>query len=408
MKKVRSCSYTVFLFAAIVILSGNVRISAQDSGIKVSGILDSSVTVGAGAGDAPDFFYGIEEYANLRIQARLREKAVFYGAFNFIAASGTSAQAAAALGALNGVTGWGLAGSTFSAGTHYTAALELERLYFRLNLKYIDIETGLMRLAFGYGQVFAPTDFLNLRNHLVPDARPRAILGGALYYYPVDAAKIFAFGAAPRDPFASDGGGALAGLSGDWHWDRASLQALYAFETPHDGADQGVHRMGLSLKADIEVGITADMLYTYNGAEETGIEGLAAAAGIDYSFWDGRFYVLAEYLYSGSASSTSTDNGNLGGFSCQHYLFTQILYRFSDYTNVNLGFLTSFDDRSFTPILGASHELFQGFSLDLSCRVPLDSSVFQDGGERGTLGPLPPGAVEGSRFQLTLKARLRF
>ncbi|GHV49237.1 hypothetical protein AGMMS49579_00640 [Spirochaetia bacterium] len=408
MKKVCGCSYTVFFFLMIMILTSVIPLSAQDSGFKVSGILDSSVTAGAGTGDAPDFFIGIEEYANLRIQARIRDRAVFYGAFNFIAASGTSAQAASAMGALNTAAGWGLAGSAYVAGENYIAAMELERLYFRLNGKYIDAEAGLMRLAFGYGQVFGPTDFLNPRNPLVPDARPRAILGGALYYYPADTGKIFAFGAAPRDPFTSNGGGARVGLSGDWHWDRASIQALYAFETPHDEADQGIHRMGLSLKADVEVGITADMLYTYNREAGTGIEGLAAAAGIDYSFWEGRFYVLAEYLYSGSASSTSTDNGNLGGFSRQNYLFAQILYRFSEYTNVSLGCLSSFDDISFTPILGASHELFQGFNLDLSCRVPLDRSVFQDNGERGTLGPLPPGAGEGSRFAFTLKARLRF
>jgi hypothetical protein len=79
----------------------------------------------------------------------------------------------------------------------------------------------------------------------------------------------------------------------------------------------------------------------------------------------------------------------LGGFPRQNYLFAQFLYRFSDYTNVSLGCLASFDDTSFTPILGAAHELFQGMNLDLSCRFS-------------------PGADEGSRFQMTLKARLRF
>lgn len=372
-------SYTVFLFVVIVILSGNGLLFAQDSGLKVSGILESSVTVGAGTGEASGFFYGLEEYANLRIQARIRERAVFYGAFNFIAASGTSAEAAAALGMLG----------TAAVGENYVAAMELERLYFRLNGEHMDVETGLMRLAFGYGQVFGPMDFLNPRNPLFPDARPRAVLGGALYYYPADTVRVLAFGAAPKDPFAPNGGGSLVGLSGDRHWGKASVQAIYAFETPHGGDDQGIHRMGLSFKGDLELGITADMLYTYNGADGTGIEGLAAAAGADYSFWEGRFYALAEYLYSGSASSTSIKSGNLSGFPGQNYLFAQLLYRFSDYTNVSLGCLTPFDDLSVTPILGAAHELFQGMNLDLSCRFS-------------------PLAAEGSRFQLTLKARLRF
>ncbi|MDR0878572.1 MAG: hypothetical protein LBN21_11005 [Treponema sp.] len=373
MKKGGGVSLSVLFFLVIVILPGKVQLPAQDGGIRVSGVLDSSVTVGTGAGDTPAFFYGLEEYANLRIQARLRERAVFYGAFNFIAASGISAEAAAAL-----------APSAFAAGENYIAALELERLYFRLNGEHLDVEAGLMRLAFGYGQAFSPMDFLNPRNPLSPDARPRAVLGGALYYYPADTAKVLAFGAGPRNPFASGGGGILAGISGEQHWDKASLQALYAFEAP-DGAGQGTSRMGLSLKADLEVGVTADLLYAYNGehstppAGGTGVEGLAAAAGVDYSFGEGRFYTLAEYLYSGSASSTSTNSRNPSGFSRQNYLFTQILYRFSDYTNISLGCLTGFDDSSFSLLIGAEHELFQGMKLSLSCRIPLDRSVFQLG-----------------------------
>jgi hypothetical protein len=63
-------------------------------------------------------------------------------------------------------------------------------------------------------------------------------------------------------------------------------------------------------------------------------------------------------------------------------------------------------DLSFTPVLTAEHELFQGFTLSLNCQIPLDRSV--SGGAAGEFGPLPPGAAAGRYFQTTLKARLRF
>jgi hypothetical protein len=368
-------------------------------GPEFSGILDSTVNMGAGAGEGPEFFYGVEEYANLRMAAKLRDGLSFYGALNLIAAAGVPAATAAAPG---------LAASSFVAGENYAAALELERLYFRLNGDYLDVDGGLLRIAFGYGQVFGPSDFLNPKNPLVPDARPRAVLGGALSAYPLDSLKLRLFGAAPRDPLAPEGGGGLAGIAGDQHWDKASLQALYAFESPKDGSPLGIHRYGLSLKADLELGLVADLIYTWNPENGAGIEGLAFSGGGDYSFFDGKCYVLAEYLYNGAASSTSVKSGNPAGFSGEHFLYTALNWLYSDYTTFTLACLSAFGDFSFTPILGAEHELFQGFTLSLSCQVPLDRDLFSGDGNRGELGPIPPGASGGSRFILTAKARLRF
>ncbi|MCL1837672.1 MAG: hypothetical protein FWG46_09010, partial [Treponema sp.] len=47
--------------------------------IGVSGILDSSVSLRAGAADAPAFSYGVEEYANIRMQAKIRDAATIFG-----------------------------------------------------------------------------------------------------------------------------------------------------------------------------------------------------------------------------------------------------------------------------------------------------------------------------------------
>jgi hypothetical protein len=391
MKAIRST-----LAAALFALAAGGAVFGE--GLEFSGLLDSTVTMQAGAGDAPGFPWGLEEYANLRMTAKLRDGLSFYGALNLIAAAGSSAPAVAA------------SGTPAAAATaqNYAAALELERLYFRLNGEHLDFSGGLMRIAFGYGQVFGPSDFLNPKNPLYPEARPRAALGAELSYYPVDNAKLRAFGAAPRDLLAINGNGILAGLSADRHWEKASLQCLYAFESPKKAAGGGVHRAGLSVKADLALGLTAELLYTANPGGGCDVGGLSAAGGFDYSFHDGKFYLLAEYLYSGETSSTARMPENTDGFLNNSYLYGSILYRFNDYTGLTLACLAGFDDVSFAPMIRADHELLQGLTLTLLFRFPMDRNLFTNNGRRGELGPLPPGAAEGAYAVITAMARLRF
>jgi hypothetical protein len=369
--------------------------AASGQGLEFSGLLDSTVGMGAGAGDGPGFIYGLEEYANLRMQAKPKEGLSFYGSFNLIASSGTYAQALRAAPP-------GLSSSAPGTGENYAAAIELERLYFKLSREKADFQGGLMRAAFGYGLAFAPMDFLNPRNPLLPDARPRAVLGGNLAYYPADNAKIQGFSAAARNPFAGSGAGTLGGLAGEYHGERLSIQGLYAYESPRDTFDRGLHRFGLSLKGDLAAGLAAEALYTWDPRTGNAEEGLAASLGFDYSFLDGKLYILAEYLYSGEASSTARSLG----FTGNHYLFASGLYRFSDYTGLGLGCMAALGDLSFTPALTLEHELFQGVTLNLGCQIPLDRSL--SGGSAGEFGPLPPGRTAGRYFQSTARLRLRF
>lgn len=398
--------------ALSILLAGSFAFA---DGLEFSGLLDSTFTMGAGAGDSSSFSYGLEEFFNLRMQAKVWNEAAFYGALNFIAASGTYARDAACLGTANTAAFPGLTPTAFVGGENYAAALELERLYFKISGEKLDFQGGLTRLAFGYGFAFGPMDFLNPRNPLKPDARPRAVLGADLALYPIDGLKIRGFTAASRDPFNETGRGIPAGLSGEYHGDRVSVQGLYVFEFPQDGmagstpggeTPDGLHRFGLSAKGDLVLGLAAEALYIYDPHEQTGEDGLAVSFGADYSFWDGKIYILAEYLYSGDSSSTSLANG----FTHNHYFYAQGMYRYSDYTNFSLGCMAGLEDSSFVPTLGAEHELFQGFTVSLNCRIPLDRSYA--GGDPGEFGPIPPGqapgAEMGSRFNSTLKARLRF
>jgi hypothetical protein len=400
-----------WIFAAAV-LFGIVAGAVYAGEPSFSGFLDTRVSMSAGAGDSPRFSIGLEEYANMRVQFKIRDSAVFYSAFNLIAISGSDLHNAALLGAANAGLYPGLTGTAFAAGDNYAAALELERLYLRVNSSYADFEAGLMRLAFGYGLVFGPSDFLNPKNPLKPDARLRGILGAAVSAYPTDEAKFLVFAAGPKDPLAAGGEGSFAGLSWDQHWDAVSLQALYAYETPQEQSEQGIHRAGLSLKADLELGLVAEALYVWNPESAFGMEGLSAAAGLDYSLAGGKLYVLAEYLYSGGQSATARSAGNPGGFAERNYLYASASYSFNDYTRGGLACMLGFDDVSFTPVLSLEHEIFQGLSLSLSAQVPLDRDLFTGSGERGELGPIPPGQAvgveRGSYFTFNAKLRLRY
>jgi len=385
----------IILFVIILLTINGLHLAAQE--ITVSGLLDSTISMRAGAGDAPAFSFGIEEYANLRMQARIRDRAVVYGAFNLIAAAGDYAEAVAGAS--------GISPTAFAAGENYIAGIELERLYFRLNGETASLDGGLLRLPFGYGQVWGPSDFLNPKNPLKPDARPRAVLGGAASWYPVDSLKLLGFGAAPRDPF-SHSGGTLVGLSMDQHWDKASVQVLYSFESPKSGSDRGIHRAGLSVKADVVIGLVMDALYAYNDEAGTKLNGLSFSLGADYSFFDGDLIVLAEYLYNGAVSSTSLGSG--GSFSNENYLYTSLTWRFSDYTNISAALISCFDDVSFTPVISLNHDLFQGATLIVSAQIPLDRDLFYGDGNRGELGPLPPPYNTGRYFDCSTKLRLRF
>jgi hypothetical protein len=370
----------------------------------VSGYLDSTVFMGAGAGSGPGFIYGLEEYANIRLQARVRDEALFYGSVNLSASSGSYAQAVlpVTVPGQTAVPGPALV----TLGDNYAAALELERLYVKISREKTDFQAGLTRMAFGYGLVFGPMDFLNTRNPLHPDARPRAVLGADLAYYPAGDLKVQGFSAAARNPLAGSGAGTLAGLSAEYHGENLSLQGLYVYESPHNTFTRGIHRFGLSLKGDLVAGLAAETIYTHDprglNTAENAKEGLALSLGLDYAFLGGDLYVLVEYLYCGNRSSAAESLG----FTGNHYVYANGLYRLGDYTGLGLGSMAALDDFSFALILTVEHELFQGFTLNLNCQVPLDRSL--SGGAAGEFGPLPPGAAAGRYVQSTLKARLRF
>ncbi|MDR0512123.1 MAG: hypothetical protein LBG93_03350 [Treponema sp.] len=384
--------------------------------ISVSGILDSSVVFRAGSAYAPSFSYGIEKYANLRMIARLREMASVFADVNLIALAGDNAAAMQA----QSLCAHGMATTPFVAGSHFIAGFELERLYFRINTDNVRFDGGLTRIPIGHGLFWRPTDFLNPVNPLITNARPRAVLGAELSWWPTFDWNLVFFGAAPHNPFSQSGAGGHVGMTVEREWSRVVAKALFSFESPRGGliptagngwlipsARYGIQRIGLSVKADLELGLVLDVLYTNNFEQQSALDGLALSFGFDYSFFRGNLIIAAEYLFSGAASSTSISGG--GHLANEHYLYTGFTWLFDDFTNAGFAMISGLSDISFTPIATFSREIFQGATLTFTALVPLDRRLFSgNANHRGELGPLPPGLQGGRYFDFTTMLRLRF
>jgi hypothetical protein len=379
-------------------------------GPVLSGNLETTIVAAAGAGASPGFFYSAEEYANLRLKVPAGEFAAVYGAFNLIAAAGTTA-----LGTAAGISAASSAG-TYTAGENFAAALELERLYLQLSGETLGLGAGLLRIPLGYSLAWGPMDFLNPRNPLITNARLRAVLGLLGSWYPLGDMKVFGFAAAPKDPFAAGGGGSRFGLGLENHWSGASLELLASYESPAlytsslPGAFPasvkypfGLWRAGFSLKAELELGFVAEVFYTLNPDSPEFSPGLSAAAGFDYSFFEGKLYVLAEYLYSGAESVSAFGPANPQGKQNNHYLYGALAWLWNDYTSITLGTGICLDDLSAVPSLKWEHEVSQGITLSLEASVPLDRESFGNG-DAGEFGP----AASGSRFSFTGGLRVKF
>jgi len=388
---------TAALLCCVVLAAAASRAAADEP--TISGVVSGAANAAAGAGSSPVFGYGVEQYANLRLKADAGDSASVYAAVNLIAASGANAAALAGAG-------------LYTAGDNYAAALELERLYVSLRGERTDADFGLMRLAFGYGQAFRPSDFLNPPNPLVADARPRGSLGAVVKAYTPAGGKLAAFVVAGADPLAIDGSGILLGASADAHFSRASVQGLYAYRTPDGESSLGVHRAGLSVKLEATVGIALDATYALLPADGVGLDGLEAAVGVDYSFMDGKLYALAQYLYNGPGMLDPDEDltrlyaagADIGVYNRRNYALVQAQYSFSDYTRAGLSCLAGLDDLSFSPALSVEHEPFQGMTVTVIARAALDERTLTGSGERGELGPERAGAYA----SVSATAKLRF
>lgn len=347
-----------------------------------SGTIESNAA--AADGTKNGFTWSAEQFANLRMNFDAGEKAKVYTAMNAIANSAKESE--------------------------LDTKAEVERLYFTVREEKFDISAGFMRLAFGYGQAFKPSDFINPPNPLYPEARQKGALAAALSFYPSDLTKLQIFGADRSQPYAQYPGHSrpLAGAAADYHSPELSVQILYALQRAEQRSSHlPCNYCGGSLKFDAIAGFALDALYCYDGKDAPSTAGLQLAFGADYSFADGKLYTLAQYFYNGDGElahdQTLSDlyggedwvhtepeervpEGGYSDYYRRYYFFLSTLYSLSDYTRLGGSLLTALEDISFLPALTLEHEPFQGMTLSVTARMPLDRHLF-GARERGELGP---------------------
>lgn len=374
------------LFVVFVFFLPLSLLNAQE-GFFLSGIAESRVGTLLNTGEAWEF--GAEQYGNFRISTPVGERGKLYASFNVLATS-------------NPDTGIDTQG-------------ELERLYTVLTFDTVDLSLGLMRIPFGYGTGFRPTDIINPQNPLFPDSRLRGVLASLIAWYPRDDLQIRGFAVQrSNDYFGGQSisiyGESLFGFSVDQHNSFFSIQGLVLTTIPANEADESLFHFGISLKFDVGVGLAFDALVTTDGstgfAEGRDNAAFTAAFGCDYSIHGGKLFFLAQYLYTSAGILSSKESvsdlleeggagsGELSSLSYQtsgvnfirrHYGYLSMLYNHSDYARLQFSLIVSLTDASVFPSIRHEIEPVQAVTLVSVIAVPLDQTVF-GGSEKGEFG----------------------
>lgn len=372
------------------------------TGFVISGVAET--TLGILLDTDESWSVAAEQFANLRLTAPIGENGSFYSAFNVLAAS--------------------------SPETGIITEGELERLYAALQFDTVDFNLGLMRVPFGYGMGIRPTDIINPRNPLFPDARLRGVMATVLTWYPREELQVQGF-AVQRSTDYFEGqrisfdGESLFGLSLDHHNSILSIQGLALTTVPGKNPDNYRLQLGLSLKFDVAVGVTFDTLITTDGRTEfdEGRENaaLAAALGCDYSFLDGRIFLLAQYYYTSAGPLSQSDSVSdfLNGeeiaengessiqfiqssgttFLRRHYGFLTLLYNHSDYARLQISMLASLTDASIFPTIRHEIEPVQAVTVVSQLVIPFDTTLF-GGTDAGEFGPDVAGLHAAASFSV--------
>ncbi|HPO50974.1 MAG TPA: hypothetical protein PLO89_11670, partial [Spirochaetota bacterium] len=168
----------------------------------------------------------------------------------------------------------------FYTESTYIGSFTFERVYFKAGNDYFDIETGLIRLARGYGYMFSPTDLFNPRNPTDAQARPAGKLAVVATFYPADMWNIELFSIFPDNPISKKGWGFKFGAATKFSVKKLNFEFLYSLfmpeveyekknKNPITGEDIDIidndftQIAGFSMKADIEIGLFIDAIYKF-------------------------------------------------------------------------------------------------------------------------------------------------
>lgn len=412
--------------------------------------------------DESEFNWGLNNLTNLRIKADIGEYLKFYTSINLSVFAGTFTdsyrlgymQAAFDQGKMLSGIDWDSPVGYFSIPFYYKStyigSFDIERLYFEVSTFYITFQTGIIRLARGFGYAFSPIDQFNEKNPINPTALPDGKLAMLFQVYPLGDWRIDLFAIAPENPLEKKGWGSKFGLASNLYIGKVNLEFLYALFMPEmeydkNPVDNGYPEWtnndftqiaGFSLKADIEIGLFLDIVYRFEHRwfktgkfyDKTfyGYEGLEFAVGIDYTIL-GKLYILTEYLFNGGgyldmgsaklddayANDTWYEKGiyerqsnqsfRMSNYLRHHYLFNRMSLKVNDYLNIHMNHLLSIEDQSQLLTIGASVEPFQAMTIEVNMYYPFDYRMFSNDWDAGEFGSTQLGFYQNYEITTTFK-----
>jgi hypothetical protein len=270
------------------------------------------------------------------------------------AADAWAAAAAARAGGLD--EGGVLLAPAFSAEPAPPTLMEarIRALYVKLDLGWASIAAGRQVIKYQRCPLWSPTDVyteLDLSG-ISPVRRGADALRAS---FPLGATGALDLAAAPEaDPADGRYSARLSGFA--WGVDAAAI----AFRDGGRGGAAGAWSAGASLHADIELGLDAELLASW---DDDGGARARAAAGADYSI--GGFILSAEYYYNGGgAGADRTAPGS-------HNAYASIAWKASDFIALSATAILGISEEAWSATLSASVDAAQNADLASYARLSM-------------------------------------
>ncbi len=129
----------------------------------------------------------------------------------------------------------------------------------------------------------------------------------------------------------------------------------------------GTNAAGIYLKGDLEAGVNLSYSYHFNDYLTNSFA--EASAGVDYTFFDGKFYTALTYYYD-ERGATNTNGYKPYGFedvyfTARHYLFGDVKYTYDEFLSFELYLFWNLIDLSGVIAPSATYTLSDGLDLTL-------------------------------------------
>lgn len=255
--------------------------------------------------------------------------------------------------------GWGLAEDTLGEDD-----LELDRLYFDIELGQWDLRLGRQAINFGQAQIWNPVDLVDSNTALDFDIVKQGIDAVRASYSISSTANVLGLVAFPD-------GGSLSLLRGEVLLGNTEVGLLAAVDRRDDDVI-----LGCDLKGDLGVGWWVEGAY-HDRQDDTFHQ---LVLGFDYSFPVFRQLYIAAQYYRDSSGGTNVDNYPFAEaasgrrFLARQYGSLIASLSLDELTSINSSVIYNLEDQSYVATAGLARYFFDNLE------VTLRASLFRGSG----------------------------